>query len=80
MNTLTAPPLDPAITKRHQLFTTLIGVVANRHEAYLEEQSTTIDSCYTLELHNDEAHIEIAQWVPVILRNELYQCFAKSFK
>ncbi|UOQ69720.1 hypothetical protein [Hymenobacter volaticus] len=80
MNTLVASTLDSTITKRHQLFTTLVGVVAFRHKAYLEEQATAIEACYTLELHNGEAHIEMEQWVPLTLGYELYHCFAKSFE
>jgi hypothetical protein len=80
MNTLVAPAPDLAITKRHQLFTTLVGVVADRHKAYLEDHATAIDACYTLELNDGEVHIEMEQWVPLTLGYELYHCFAKSFE
>ena len=79
MHTL-ATPIDLATTKRHQLFTTLVGVVADRHQAYLYEEATVIEACYTLEFHDGQAHIELAQWVPLTLSYELYHCFAKSLE
>lgn len=80
MHTLLAPTLDPAITKRHQLFTMLVGVVASRHKAYLDEHALPIELCYTLELNEGKARIQIERWVPLTISSELYQCFAKSFK
>ncbi|MDF7811489.1 hypothetical protein [Hymenobacter sp. YC55] len=77
---LASPTLDAAITNRYHLFTTLVGVVANRHQAYLNEHALPIDFCYTLELNEGKARIEIERWVPLNLSSELYQCFAKSFK
>ncbi|UOQ68342.1 hypothetical protein [Hymenobacter volaticus] len=80
MHTLVAPTLDPSITKRHHLFTTLVGVVADRHKAYLKEHALPIEFCYTLELNEGKAQLKIERWVPLNLSSELYQCFAKSFK
>lgn len=80
MQALITPTLDSATSKRHQLFTTLVGVVADRHKAYLDEHATAIEACFTLELTEDEAHIEMEQWVPLTLGYELYHCFAKSFE
>jgi hypothetical protein len=80
MHTLVAPTVDPAITKRYQLFTTLVDVVAARHKAYLDQHALPIGLCYTLDLNEGKAGIKIERWVPLNLSSELYQCFAKSFK
>lgn len=71
--------LNPEMQKRYQVFQRRVGAVAGRHKLYLEEEQSAITDCYTFELSNVKARIEINREVPMDLYEELHQCFKKSF-
>ena len=79
MEHLSSLHLDPDTTERYQKFRTLVDAVEQRHQLYLDEQESAIDACYTLELRNGTARIEINRELPFNLYEELHQCFQQSF-
>ena len=72
MNHLVAPELSSEIQKRYLVFQTLVGVVASRHQLYLEAEHPIIENCNTLELNNDSTRLKIDQWLPINFYEELH--------
>ncbi|MDF7810744.1 hypothetical protein [Hymenobacter sp. YC55] len=64
---------------RQQAFADCVQQVAERHRLYFEEQASSIDTSYSLELAPNKARIHIEPSTPMDIYDELHDCFRRCF-
>ena len=66
------------VTRVHA-FELCVAQLAERHQLYLQDDGRRLADCYTLEVAEGNARLEVHTDVPFDLHDELRACFGKCF-